>query len=472
MKRFEIFFMVLQVPLDVLMLLFAGISGYALRFTPLAVGIKPVLFDLSLGDYLGYVMLVIPLWLIIFALLGLYTPNANRKYVQEVIRIFFASVASLSVVALYILFAQHAFDSRFLLFVSFVFGFVFIALERMGMRAVRAFFYGMGIGRRRVVLIGNGDIADSIETLLKERTSLGYECITRLKNFSESVKNKILKLHPDEILFANPRSHGEEALEAIEFANEHHITFKYSADLFSTYTANMSVYPLAGIPIIELKRTPLDGWGRVVKRLFDMVLSLIMIVLLSPLMLLAALLIFIETGRPIIYKNERVGLRGTKFFTLKFRSMYQKDSTGSQFGKQGKVAEQKEKDLIKKQSIKAGPIYKIANDPRVTNFGRWIRRLSIDELPQFFNVLAGEMSIVGPRPHQPREVEQYEKEHAKVFTLKPGITGLAQISGRSDLSFEEEHALDVFYIEKWSLLLDIIIFIKTPFVLFKKRKVD
>ena len=185
--------------------------------------------------------------------------------------------------------------------------------------------------------------------------------------------------------------------------------------------------------------------------------------------LLSALIILFETGRPIIYKNERVGLRGKKFFTFKFRSMYQKDSTGVQFGESGMKAEEKEKELIKTSSIKQGPIYKIKNDPRVTPFGKFIRRWSIDEFPQFFNVLLGEMSIVGPRPHQPREVEKYEQSHRKVFTLKPGITGLAQISGRSNLSFEEEIKLDIFYIEKWSLLLDFIIFIKTPFVVLRRR---
>jgi lipopolysaccharide/colanic/teichoic acid biosynthesis glycosyltransferase len=188
-------------------------------------------------------------------------------------------------------------------------------------------------------------------------------------------------------------------------------------------------------------------------------------------MLLSTLVILFETGTPIIYKNERVGIRGHKFFTLKFRSMYKEKSTGSQFGDAGKKAEKEEEKLIKKQSARSGPIYKIADDPRVTKFGRFIRRWSIDELPQFFNVIRGEMSIVGPRPHQPREVEQYEEKYRKVFTLKPGITGLAQISGRSDLDFEEEMKLDVFYIEKWSLLLDVIVFLKTPFILFKRRKV-
>jgi len=200
-------------------------------------------------------------------------------------------------------------------------------------------------------------------------------------------------------------------------------------------------------------------------------MSIIILIIISPVMLLSTIIILIETGSPIIYKNERIGIRGMKFFTLKFRSMYQQDSTGSQFGKSGLEAEKKEKELINKNGSKQGPIYKIENDPRVTPFGRLIRRFSIDELPQFFNVLFGNMSIVGPRPHQPREVEKYADKYPDVFVLKPGITGLSQISGRSDLSFEEEMKLDIFYTEKWSLYLDFIIFFKTPFILFRKRRV-
>ena len=150
--------------------------------------------------------------------------------------------------------------------------------------------------------------------------------------------------------------------------------------------------------------------------------------------------------------------------------MYQKDCTGKQFGALGALAIERERALIQEKSIKSGPIYKIVDDPRVTPFGRFIRRWSIDELPQFLNVILGNMSIVGPRPHQPREVAGYQGPEREVLTLKPGITGLAQISGRSDLSFEEEMRLDVFYVEHWNPWIDAIICLKTPFILFKKRK--
>ena len=464
--------MVLQVPIDFLMLLLAGFFAYALRFTDWAIGMKPVLFDITALEFMQISFWVAFSWLAIFALLGLYTPNPNRRFVPDAVRVIIACSAGLAAVAVYILFTNQQFDSRFLVAASWGFAIIFVILGRLLMRGVKSLMYRNGIGLRRVAVIGADPVAEHIVAALKNRKELGYHVVKTLDRFTDAARKTLQKAKIDELLFTNPRATEKEALAAIEFCNEHHKVFKYSADLFSAFASNSSVHPVAGIPVIELKRTKLDGWGRVLKRIFDIVLSAIILIVGSPLYLLLAILILLETGRPVIYKNERVGLRGRKFTTLKFRSMYQKDSTGPQFGSSGKKAEKKEAELIKKQSTRKGPIYKVENDPRVTPLGKLLRRASLDELPQFWNVLRGDMSIVGPRPHQIREVEQYEETYRQVFTLKPGITGLAQISGRSDLPFEEEMRLDIFYIENWSLLLDMIIFLKTPFILFKSRKAE
>jgi len=470
MKRSEVILMVLQVPLDFTMLILAGISAYYLRFSNWAVQMKPVIFDITLVDFISMICLVALGWIIVFAFVGLYSTDPNRKLTRDLLRVILACSAGLAVVALYIMFTQQLFDSRFLVAASWGFAILYVGLGRILMRGVKGLLYRAGIGLRRVVVIGSEDVTQSIVKTLETRKELGYNVVGVFEKYSRELDKKLENLKLNEIIFTNPRADENETFEAIEFCNQNHITFKYSADLFATYSSNMAVTALAGVPVVELKRTSLDGWGRVAKRLFDIVASFIVIILTSPILLLSALIILLETGRPIIYKNERVGIRGIKFFTLKFRSMYRQESTGVQFGESGKKAEEKEKELIKKRGVRQGPIYKIKDDPRITKFGRFIRRWSIDELPQFFNVLRGEMSIVGPRPHQPREVGQYEEKYRNIFTLKPGITGLSQISGRSDLSFEEEMKLDVFYIEKWSLMQDFIIFIKTPFVLFKKRR--
>jgi len=469
MKRSEIFLMVIQVPIDFLLLILAGISAYYLRFTDWAVAIKPVIFKLTMIDFVWLTSLVAVGWMANFALVGLYSTNPNRKLSRDLTRVVLACSAGLGAVALYVMFTQTQFDSRFLVVAGWLFAIVYVSFGRIITRGLKGIMYRAGIGLRRVIVIGTGQVTKDIVSALKERKSLGYDVIGELPWFDESRACELKKLNLDEILFTNTRANEEETFALIDFANENHIVFKYSADLFAAYSSNMTVSPLAGVPIVELRKTPLEGWGRVTKRVFDVLVSIIVIIITSPVTLLSALIILFETGLPIIYKNERVGIRGKLFFTLKFRSMFSKDCTGSQFGEAGRAAEENEKKLIADLSIKEGPVYKIANDPRVTPFGRFIRRWSIDELLQFFNVLDGSMSIVGPRPHQPREVAKYEKKYRKLLTLKPGITGLAQISGRSNLSFDEEARLDIMYIEKWSLLMDLIIFVKTPFVVLRRR---
>ncbi|MBP9732245.1 MAG: sugar transferase [Candidatus Magasanikbacteria bacterium] len=472
MKRSEGMLMVLQVPLDYILILLAAVTAYGIRFLPFFVELRTVRFDLTLPEFFIRASVAGLGMVLIFALDGLYTPDPNRKLADVLKRVAVMSTVGLGFVALGIIFFSAQFESRFLLVSTWFFTIVFVSSGRILMRLLRGVMYRLGVGLRKVIIVGDEHVAERIGEELDRRKELGYQVLTISKNFTESDARKFGKHGIDEIIFAHPRGREAEALKIIEYCTRHHIVFKYSADMFAAYAANASITALAGMPMVELKRTPLEGWGKVIKRVSDIIFSLILIILFSPVLLLVALVIFIETGRPIFYKNKRVGYQGRDFFTYKFRSMYQKDSTGPQFGKSGTFAEKREKQLIEKQNTRTGPIYKIGNDPRVTPVGRWIRKWSIDELPQFFNVLVGTMSIVGPRPHQPREVDLYRDAYPTVFAVKPGITGLSQISGRSDLEFEEEMRLDVLYIERWTLFLDLIIMLKTPFILFKKRKAE
>ncbi len=470
MKKTEILLMVLQVPVDLFMLLLAGLSAYYARFSDWALALRPVMFELDLSEFMGIVFWMATVWLLIFAMVGLYSPNPNRRFSNILNRIFVACSTGLAFLAMYLMFSQQLFDSRFLVAAAWFFALVYVVLGRLLMRGLKGILYRLSIGLRTIVIVGDQRFAETIASTFRERPEFGYRVLGIFPCYDSILVKKLDGMEIDEFLFANPRAHEEEAIQALDYCNERHITFKYSADLFSTYTSNMSVHPVGGIPIVELKRVRLDGWGSVIKTVFDTLLSLVALIALGPLMILVLLAVYAETGSPVIYKNERVGLRGKHFFTFKFRSMYQDECTGAQFGSSGKKAEEREQELIRKQGTKEGPIYKIGDDPRVTKVGAFIRRWSLDELPQFYNVLKGEMSLVGPRPHQPREVEAYEKHHKSIFSIKPGITGLSQISGRSDLSFEEEMKLDILYMERWSLFLDMIIFLKTPFILFKKRR--
>ena len=469
MKRFELFFTFLQLPIDYLMIVLAGFSAYSLRYTEFIKSIRPIMFDLTWHTYWPIVLLVAGVWIIIFAFSGLYHADPNRRLLKDINRIFFACATGFAGITIYVFFTLQKFDSRFLVLMGWILAVVYVIFARAIIRGLKIFLYSRGFGLRKTVIIGAQNIALRLMENINNQPMLGYKLVGNFETFNEGIANKIKTLKPDDIIFADPKANQEEALSAIDFANENHLSFKYSADLLDTITSNISLSTIDDIPIIELRRTRLNVWGRIFKRILDIVGSLILIIIFSPIYLIVSLIIFIETGRPIIYKNERVGQKGILFFTYKFRSMYQKYCTGAQFGSQGQEALEKEEELIKELNTKTGPVYKINNDPRVTPFGRFIRRWSLAEFPQFFNVFIGNMRLVGPRPHQPREVEKYKKHHKIVLAIKPGITGLAQISGRSDLSFEDEIKLDTFYIENWRLLLDLIILIKTPFVVLSRK---
>jgi len=200
----------------------------------------------------------------------------------------------------------------------------------------------------------------------------------------------------------------------------------------------------------------------VYKRLFDIVVSFLLIIVTLPLQILVALALFIEQPGRILFsrtpdgkKTTRIGLDGKPFHYFKFRSMI-KDAHKYRF----------DKEFIKKygNTRQGSPLFKLEDDPRVTRVGKFIRKYSIDEIPEFYLVFIGRMSLVGPRPHLPEEVDKYQPHHLRVHAVKPGITGMAQISGRADLDFEEEIRLDVYYIENWTPFLDLIILLKTPFI--------
>ncbi len=469
MKKFELTFAFIQLPLDYLMIVLAGITAYALRFTSFTKNIRPVLFNLPWEKYWPLVLLTALGWVIIFALSGLYNTGSNRKLAGDLTRVILAASTGFAAITIYVFFTLQKFDSRFLVLAGWILAMIYICVGRIIMNGLKKLLHRAGFGLRKTVIIGKEIISEQIKDAFANRPGLGYKLVATFPHFNLATRNELLASRPDEIIFTDPKSHGDEVLEAIGFANEHHIAFKYSADLFSTISTNMAVSTIAGIPIIELRLTRLTGWNKIIKRLTDIVGSLFLIILFSPLLILISLIIALESGFPIIYKNERVGQEDKNFFTLKFRSMYKKDSTGAQFGEQGEAALLKEQELIAKQSVKTGPIYKIKNDPRVTHFGRFIRRWSLDELPQLFNVLKGQVSLVGPRPHQPREVMGYQHQHKIVLAIKPGITGLSQISGRSNLTYEEEINLDTFYIENWSLYIDLIIIFKTPFIVLTRK---
>lgn len=288
----------------------------------------------------------------------------------------------------------------------------------------------------------------------------------------EALENLFSQNMIDEILYIESDRGKSDLLEIWQLTRIYGIPYKYIAHSFDVTQTNTFFSFIGNIPIVEMKHSPLDAWGRIMKRSMDIMGSMLGVCLFFPLFLIIALLIKLEDPSwPVIYRNIRVWQNGKVFFLYKFRYLYWKycikDSYGVPPEKDSALAY--EKELIEKQSIRTWPLYKIHNDPRKTKIGAFLEKYSLDELPQLWNVLIGNMSLVWPRPHQPREVEKYNLYHKRLLTVKPGITGLAQVNGREHNSFEEEFLLDTWYIENWSLLLDIKILIKTIVIIFQRK---
>ena len=469
MKKSELFFSAIQVPIDFLVLVLAAVSAYIIRNVPEILVLKPKLYTFSLHKYIEVVLLVAPIFILIYALEGLYDIRSTRKFWKEALKIFSATSIGLVIIIVAIFLKREWFSSRFVILSAWMLGTFYIILARYLMQLIQKWLLRTrGIGVHKVLLIGRNDKMDTISKIISQSPNMGYEVIDQIETASLHVIKEIqTEKGIDEIILCEPSITDGEQEKLIDYSAINNIEFKYIPTTLQTSKFTLGV--LSGEPIIEVRNTPLEGWGRIGKRVFDVVTSLIGIIITSPIMLVTALAVNLDSEGPIIYKNERIGDNGRKIFVYKFR-YFKNEFCISKNNPKLKEALEYEKHLIEKQSVRKGPLYKIKDDPRKTRVGKFIEKYSIDELPQFFNVLFGSMSMVGPRPHQKREVEKYMEYHRRLLTIKPGVTGMAQVSGRSDLDFENEYRLDLYYIENWSLWLDIQICLKTVGVLFRKRR--
>ncbi len=474
MRRLDLTFAFLLLPLDFLALMGAAVTAYALRYSKLFTAIRPILTEIPFERWFSASFGFALVWMLLFALAGLYSLRRRRAW-NTLGRVFLACTAGAMVVIATVFFRLEWQTSRFLVLAVWVLAILYVSGFRIFLHLVRKTLLRAHIGHQHLAIIGQGKAADDLALLYRDAPWIGITTVKRADTWNDAVRKDLLSLarkgRLDIILLADPSLDKELAVKLIAFAEENHLEFRYLADLFSATFTRVEMDTTGGIPVIQVKRTPLDGWGRIAKRLFDLFVALALLLIVSPVLIFFAVGLLVEDGWPFLFLNERVGERGRLFRLFKLRSMWRKVSIGPQFTGHNKEALKLEQRLIKEKSIKGGPVYKIAGDPRITPLGRFTRRWSIDELPQFFNVLTGDMSLVGPRPHQPREVEKYEPHHRRVLAIKPGITGMAQISGRSDLDFEDEVRLDAWYIENWSPLLDLYILLKTPWAVLKKKGV-
>jgi exopolysaccharide biosynthesis polyprenyl glycosylphosphotransferase len=454
----------LRVPLDALAVFASLVLAYRLREASVDLIPGRQLLDppVSLPGFDAYLWsFVIPavvLFLCIALPMGLYAFQVTRSAWSEVGRAWVAAMLWLVLIlAWYFLFRRELFYSRILLLHSTLFIVLFVALVRASLTVLYRSLLRFGYGVRLVVSVGKRSL--SKEALRTLEGDVRYRYLGHAPELAD-LKGFQRKVDVDLAIQTDPATGAEDTLELIEYCRSEHIGYAFLPPVFADTPHLLAVDRLGLLPMVRFQPTPLDGWGRVIKRFCDVVGSLALLVVLSPLLLLITLLILIDSGLPILYVSTRVGDFGKKHVrVLKFRSMV-------------RDADRRKEELKARNHRIDGPLFKIKDDPRVTRVGRWLRRTSLDELPQLFNVLKGDMALVGPRPHLPEEVTLYTQTQRRVFAVRPGMTGLAQISGRSDLRFEDEVRLDLQYIEEWSILLDIWILWRTVVVVWGKRGAD
>lgn len=456
--KIKLFFSAASVPADFIAFFLAGVLAYRLRLSSLATGVRPVIFELSYQSFLTIVLVVSIFSVIWLALQGLYKIQRG-SILEELGRVFSGVTTAGGLILAYIVFQRSLFDSRFILVAWYGLSLILVLLTRGLIRLIQRQLFRHGWGLTNILVFGSTPALAGIVDAYQNHPEWGYKILKHWTSVTdESLKEASAQLKSNwpMVLFDPTNFTEADQIKFQEWLRTHHLPIAMPATVGSFLPAHTTISAMSGVPVVFGDATNLQGWGRVWKRLFDIVFSLIISIILLPFEIILMLLIVLDgQGWPII-RLKRIGWHGQEFKLFKFRSMVRN-------------AASMKKKLLNKNERGDGPLFKMEKDPRITFIGRFIRKTSIDELPQFWNVLFGSMSVVGPRPHEPEEVAQYKQHHKVVLTIKSGVTGLAQISGRSDLSFEEEVRLDTFYLQHWSLWLDISIILKTIPALFSRR---
>ncbi len=423
-------------------------------------------FDAAIGDFVVSIVFLLPIWLIILSSLGLYSKKVLARRGLQAWRLFIGSILGIMAIISYDFFASSSiahgslFPVRTIALYALIFSFITLVLERLVIFTVRRALQRRNMGLIRTVIVGNSD--NTTQLLMGISPESGFNVVGVVANNQyiprEWRKHKypnldiaLKNLRPDAIIHTD--SH--EIEETNKAAIAHHALYYYSPSESSIITLSGNVEFIAATPIILVRTTPLNGAARVYKRIMDLVLSLILLVFAAiPMFIIFIIQKIIDPKAPAIYKDIRLTRFNNEFPLLKFRSMKQEfcGLTPEQaFEKMGKPE-------LSEKYRKQGDYIK--NDPRYTKFGKFLRNTSLDELPQIFNVLKGDISLIGPRALQPAELKNYG-DRGLILSVKSGVSGLAQVSGRRNISFNERRALDIYYVQNWTPALDVQIFFRT-----------
>jgi exopolysaccharide biosynthesis polyprenyl glycosylphosphotransferase len=463
---------------DILTLLAAFTLAYVVRvqFDP-----RPLVAQIHGVDFIYSSMVLIPFWVLAFATLGLYSSKIYARRLAEIGRLFIGCIIGILIILGYaFVMDEPVFPARLVAVYAFIGSFVALVIAREVIRQVRTLLFRYGRGVSRVLIIGTTDAVADIAMQLDDTRKSGYHIVAiagpkrilppmfegRHFNKAEDALEHLKELRITTIVQTDLYDSSERNQMILGAAQSNHIGYNFIPGEPEFYSGKNTVDVFLGYPIIGVHQTPLIGWGEVVKRLFDLVVTALILIVISPLLLLLVLLQKLLNPGPIFYAANRLTRYSTPFGMLKFRSMR------PEFGAKDAV-----QDFIDMGMPDLADEYRVHRkilsrpDPRITPFGHFLRKTSLDELPQFFNVIRGDLSLVGPRPIEPVELPKYKGRGSLLLSVKSGITGLWQVSGRNDLAFEKRVELELYYAQNWSFWLDLKILLKTPGALLKRRGV-
>jgi exopolysaccharide biosynthesis polyprenyl glycosylphosphotransferase len=399
--------------------------------------------------------------LLLFARSGLYDHRAQRPGFAKVIAGLFQVTV---VVLIYAVIEGERYSSYYVFYGSLFFALLYVSAFRfLFERASGAILRAAGYRRRAVLVSQSGSQIEAVAHALAGSSDIepyGYVSLTPMPSngLRDFRSLDVLERHfeaVDEVLIADPAFPQEEAVELVDRCHRHGVRVRVAPSTMEILMDRVEFVPGQAVPLFELKPPVFDGIDFVVKRTFDLVGAALLLLALAPLLAVTAVAIKATSRGPVFYRSRRPGIGGKTFDCVKFRTMFE-------------GAEQLQENLEDENEL-SGALFKIRQDPRVTRVGRFLRRWSLDELPQLFNVLRGEMSLVGPRPLPQRDYDRLEDWHRKRYLVLPGMTGLWQVSGRSELDFDDLVRLDFLYLERWSVFVDLSIILKTIPAVFRRR---
>lgn len=403
------------------------------------------------------------IWISVLSVNNVYRGFRLRSFKKQAWIIFVSSIWASIACGSFIFLLKFELASRLFFSVYTITAYLMLLLEKRVLLYMLNVVHSKGYNQENLLIVGTGkrarefiravtlhkDWGLAIVGLVDDDHDMygkqvdGHRVIGRIQDIPFLINHLVV----DRVIFVVPRMWLHRIEDAILACEEVGISTSLSLDLYNLHIARARQTDFNGFPLLEFETFHAKEWQLFLKRLMDIVVSLIALIFFSPLMLIVAILIKMTSKGPIFFKQTRAGLKGRKFTLYKFRSMV--------------VDAEARKNELMTQNEMDGPVFKIKSDPRITPIGYFLRKTSIDELPQFINVLKGDMSIVGPRPPLPSEVENYQIWQRRRLSLKPGITCIWQVSGRNKIGFDEWMKMDLDYIDRWSLLLDVRIFFKT-----------